>query len=157
MNAVLATRISQAKKKLENAKSNAWISCLKELTETNVQSVSLSGENHHGLDFTNGSSVEENINMVIDEPIYDFDQEVSMNNDSTFIEAVEDVENASSKLVYDFSTPAPVPGYDDAKNLEFMKIVKEFGISQKAHISLAKHFNNILSTSNEILYRACSP
>ncbi|OAD73945.1 hypothetical protein PHYBLDRAFT_168367 [Phycomyces blakesleeanus NRRL 1555(-)] len=93
----------------------------------------------------------------IDEPMYDIEHEYSMENDLAIIDVTENtIDDTSSQLVYDFSAPVPVSGYDDAKNLELMKIIKEFDISQKAHISLAKNFNEILSRSSEISYRACT-
>ncbi|OAD74900.1 hypothetical protein PHYBLDRAFT_167235 [Phycomyces blakesleeanus NRRL 1555(-)] len=88
----------------------------------------------------------------------DIEHEDSMENDLAIMDVTENViDDTSPQLVYDFSAPVPVSGYNNAKNLELMKIIKEFSISQKTYISLAKHFNEILSRSSEISYRACTP
>ncbi|OAD66384.1 C2H2-type zinc finger transcription factor [Phycomyces blakesleeanus NRRL 1555(-)] len=57
------------------------------------------------------------------------------------------IENETSPLVFDFSQPASTLDKDDAKNLEFLKIIKDF----------VKHFNSILEMSTCITYRACTP
>ncbi|OAD67991.1 hypothetical protein PHYBLDRAFT_173902 [Phycomyces blakesleeanus NRRL 1555(-)] len=89
---------------------------------------------------------------------YDIEHEDSMENDLTIMDVTENViDNTPPQLAYDFSAPVPVSGYADAKNLKLMKIIKEFDISQKAHISLAKDFNEILSKSSEISYRVLTP
>ncbi|OAD71629.1 hypothetical protein PHYBLDRAFT_170286 [Phycomyces blakesleeanus NRRL 1555(-)] len=67
------------------------------------------------------------------------------------------IENETSPLVLDFSQPAHNPDKDDAKNLEFLKIINDFGISCNAHEMIVKHFNSILETSTCITYRACTP
>ncbi|OAD67631.1 hypothetical protein PHYBLDRAFT_173962 [Phycomyces blakesleeanus NRRL 1555(-)] len=82
-----------------------------------------------------------------DESMYD----AKLGNDMDIIE------NETSPLVFDFSQPAPNPDKDDAKNLEFLKIIKDFGISCNAHEMIVKHFNSILETSTCITYRACTP
>ncbi|OAD66743.1 hypothetical protein PHYBLDRAFT_174780 [Phycomyces blakesleeanus NRRL 1555(-)] len=82
-----------------------------------------------------------------DESMYD----AELGNDMDIIE------NETSPLVFDFSQPAPTPDKDDAKNLEFLKIIKDFGISRNAHEMIVKHFNSILETSTCITYRACTP
>ncbi|OAD72404.1 hypothetical protein PHYBLDRAFT_169535 [Phycomyces blakesleeanus NRRL 1555(-)] len=82
-----------------------------------------------------------------DESMYD----AELGNDMDIIE------NETSPLVFDFSQPAPTPDKDDAKNLEFLKIIKDFSISRNAHEMIVKHFNSILETSTCITYRACTP
>ncbi|OAD66944.1 hypothetical protein PHYBLDRAFT_151882 [Phycomyces blakesleeanus NRRL 1555(-)] len=81
-----------------------------------------------------------------DESMYD----AELGNDMDIIE------NETSPLVFDFSQPAPTPDKDDAKNLEFLKIIKDFGIFRNAHEMIVKHFNSILETSTCITYRACT-
>ncbi|OAD72658.1 hypothetical protein PHYBLDRAFT_73065 [Phycomyces blakesleeanus NRRL 1555(-)] len=80
-----------------------------------------------------------------DQPIYDANLDHAMN----------DIYIKTSPLIFDFSQPTPVPNNDDAKNLEFIKIIKDFGIPHEAHAMIARHFNKILETSNDITYRAC--
>ncbi|OAD69160.1 hypothetical protein PHYBLDRAFT_172416 [Phycomyces blakesleeanus NRRL 1555(-)] len=134
------------------------------------QVASVSEQSNLILNFASSSTLEENTNMSINEDItpsvineidelmYDIEHEDSMENDLAIMDVTENaIDDTPPQLVYDFSASVPVPGYDDTKNLELMKIIKEFGISQKAHISLAKHFNEILSRSSEILYRAYTP
>ncbi|OAD65392.1 hypothetical protein PHYBLDRAFT_176159 [Phycomyces blakesleeanus NRRL 1555(-)] len=82
-----------------------------------------------------------------DESMYD----AELGNDMDIIE------NETSPLVFDFSQSAPTPDKDDAKNLEFLKIIKDFGISRNAHEMIVKHFNSILETLTCITYRACTP
>ncbi|OAD72678.1 hypothetical protein PHYBLDRAFT_145994 [Phycomyces blakesleeanus NRRL 1555(-)] len=86
------------------------------------------------------STLEESTNMSIDKnitPSYDIEYENSMENDLAIMDVTENaIDNTPSQLVYDFSAPVPVSGYDNAKNLKLMKIIKD--------------------TSNKILYRACS-
>ncbi|OAD78858.1 hypothetical protein PHYBLDRAFT_163952 [Phycomyces blakesleeanus NRRL 1555(-)] len=82
-----------------------------------------------------------------DESMYD----AELGNDMDIIE------NKTSPLVFDFSQPAPTPDKDNAKNLEFLKIIKDFGISRNAHEMIVKHFNSILETSTCIIYKACTP
>ncbi|OAD78082.1 hypothetical protein PHYBLDRAFT_68415 [Phycomyces blakesleeanus NRRL 1555(-)] len=67
------------------------------------------------------------------------------------------IENKTCPLVFDFSQPAPTSDKDDAKNLEFLKIIKDFDISCNAHEMIVKHFNSILETSTCITYRAYTP
>ncbi|OAD76497.1 hypothetical protein PHYBLDRAFT_165023 [Phycomyces blakesleeanus NRRL 1555(-)] len=133
----------------------------KEMSNTQSSQVaSVSEQSNLILNFTSSSTLEESTNMSIDEnitpfvineidePMYDIEHEDSMENDLAIMDVTENViDNTSPQLVYDFSAPVPVPGYDDAKNLKLMKIIREFDISQKAHISLAKQFNEILSRS----------
>ncbi|OAD78063.1 hypothetical protein PHYBLDRAFT_68434 [Phycomyces blakesleeanus NRRL 1555(-)] len=45
---------------------------------------------------------------------------------------------------------------NDAKNLEFMQIINDFGISCQAHEKLAAHLNNILGMPTKITYRVCT-
>ncbi|OAD78849.1 hypothetical protein PHYBLDRAFT_163942 [Phycomyces blakesleeanus NRRL 1555(-)] len=90
-----------------------------------------------------------------DESMYD----VELGNDMNIIE------NETSPLVFDFSQPAPTPDKDDAKNLEFLKIMKDFGISRNAHemISmyspswqkLLKRFSGVKETVHDICQREC--
>ncbi|OAD71745.1 hypothetical protein PHYBLDRAFT_170406 [Phycomyces blakesleeanus NRRL 1555(-)] len=89
-----------------------------------------------------------------DEPMYDADME----HDNTMEKstAIEEIEDATAPLVFDFSQPLPTPSTNDAKNLEFIQIVKEFGISCNAHEKIASHFNEILASSTST-YRACTP
>ncbi|OAD66149.1 hypothetical protein PHYBLDRAFT_175446 [Phycomyces blakesleeanus NRRL 1555(-)] len=143
----------------------------KEMNNTqSLQVASVSEQSNLILNFASSSTLEESTNMSIDEDItpsiinkidelmYDIEHEDSMENDSAIMDVTENaIDDTPPQLVYDFSAPVPVSGYDDAKNLKLMKIIKEFDISQKAHISLAKHFNEILSRSSEISYRACTP
>ncbi|OAD68794.1 hypothetical protein PHYBLDRAFT_150383 [Phycomyces blakesleeanus NRRL 1555(-)] len=68
---------------------------------------------------------------------------------------MDDIHVKTSPLIFDSSQPTPVPNNDDAKNLEFIKIIKNFGISCEAHEMIACHFNKILETSTDITYRAC--
>ncbi|OAD68316.1 hypothetical protein PHYBLDRAFT_150501 [Phycomyces blakesleeanus NRRL 1555(-)] len=67
------------------------------------------------------------------------------------------IENETSPLVFDFSQPAPTSDKDDAKNLEVLKIIKDFDISRNAHEMIVKYFNSILEMSTCITYRACTP
>ncbi|OAD65529.1 hypothetical protein PHYBLDRAFT_176119 [Phycomyces blakesleeanus NRRL 1555(-)] len=89
-----------------------------------------------------------------DEPMYDADME----HDNTIEEstAIEEIEDETAPLEFDFSQPLPTPSTNDAKNLEFIQIVKEFGISCNAHEKIVSHFNEILASSTST-YRACTP
>ncbi|OAD79489.1 hypothetical protein PHYBLDRAFT_58537 [Phycomyces blakesleeanus NRRL 1555(-)] len=73
------------------------------------------------------------------------------------IEYENDIKSGTSPLVFDFSKPSPIPSNNDAKNLELIKIINDFGISHQAYKKLATHFNKILELSTEITYRACTP
>ncbi|OAD75379.1 hypothetical protein PHYBLDRAFT_166626 [Phycomyces blakesleeanus NRRL 1555(-)] len=81
-----------------------------------------------------------------DQPMYDADLD----------HAMDDIHVKTSPLIFDFSQPTPISNNDDAKNLKFIKIIKDFGILREAHEMIARHFNKILETSNDITYRACS-
>ncbi|OAD79363.1 hypothetical protein PHYBLDRAFT_58414 [Phycomyces blakesleeanus NRRL 1555(-)] len=99
---------------------------------------------------------DENIDIVDrienDEPMYDADME----HDNTMKEstAMKEIEDATAPLVFDISQPLPTPSTNDVKNLEFIQIVKEFGISCNAYEKIASHFNKILASSTST-YRAC--
>ncbi|OAD68567.1 hypothetical protein PHYBLDRAFT_172988 [Phycomyces blakesleeanus NRRL 1555(-)] len=66
-------------------------------------------------------------------------------------------DNVVFKEVFDIYQPLPVPSNDDKKNLAFMQLIQEFGISRRAHEKIVEHFNQILDFSINITYRACSP
>ncbi|OAD81293.1 hypothetical protein PHYBLDRAFT_161909 [Phycomyces blakesleeanus NRRL 1555(-)] len=89
-----------------------------------------------------------------DKPMYD----ANMKCDNTMEEstAMEEIEDATAPLVFDFSQPLPTSSINNAKNLEFIPIVKEFGISCNAHEKIASYFNEILANSTST-YRACTP
>ncbi|OAD80876.1 hypothetical protein PHYBLDRAFT_138429 [Phycomyces blakesleeanus NRRL 1555(-)] len=79
-----------------------------------------------------------------DQPMYDANLNHAMN----------DIHVKTFSLIFDFSQLTPIPNNDNVKNLEFIKIIKNFGISHEAHGMIACHFNKILETSNDITYRA---
>ncbi|OAD75360.1 hypothetical protein PHYBLDRAFT_143616 [Phycomyces blakesleeanus NRRL 1555(-)] len=81
-----------------------------------------------------------------DQPMYDANLDYAM----------DDVHVETSPLIFDFSQPTPILNNDNTKNLEFIKIIKDFGISHEVHEMIACHFNKILETFNDITYRACS-
>ncbi|OAD75946.1 hypothetical protein PHYBLDRAFT_142929 [Phycomyces blakesleeanus NRRL 1555(-)] len=78
------------------------------------------------------------------------------NNNTDLGNSMSEIESSTSTLVFNFSQPSPVPSNNDAKNLEFMKIINDFGISQQAYEKLAAHLNSILGMSTEITYRVCT-
>ncbi|OAD77927.1 hypothetical protein PHYBLDRAFT_73852 [Phycomyces blakesleeanus NRRL 1555(-)] len=84
-----------------------------------------------------------------DESMYDFGEECE--------NVIDEIEGTTPSLVFDFSQPLPVPSNDDKKNLAFMQLIQEFGISRRAHEKIVEHFNQILDCSINITYRACSP
>ncbi|OAD75377.1 hypothetical protein PHYBLDRAFT_64299 [Phycomyces blakesleeanus NRRL 1555(-)] len=108
--------------------------------------------------------LEENTNMIsneisdisnktdLDEPMYDIEYESNMGESVD----MDGSESATSPLVFDFSQPSPIPSNDDTKNLEFIKIINDFGISHQAHEKLAAHLNSILGMSTKITYRVCT-
>ncbi|OAD80198.1 hypothetical protein PHYBLDRAFT_59232 [Phycomyces blakesleeanus NRRL 1555(-)] len=109
--------------------------------------------------------LEENTNMIsneisdisnntdLDKPMYDIEYESNMRESVD----IDGSKSATSPLVFDFSQPSPVLSNNDAKNLEFIKIINDFGISCQAHKKLAAHLNNILEMSTKITYRVCTP
>ncbi|OAD78829.1 hypothetical protein PHYBLDRAFT_140883 [Phycomyces blakesleeanus NRRL 1555(-)] len=109
--------------------------------------------------------LEENTNMIsneisdisnntdLDEPMYDIEYESNMEESVD----MDGSKSATSPVVFDFSQPSPVPSNNDAKNLEFIRIINDFSISYQAHEKLAVHLNSILGMSTEIMYRVCTP
>ncbi|OAD67056.1 hypothetical protein PHYBLDRAFT_70410 [Phycomyces blakesleeanus NRRL 1555(-)] len=87
-----------------------------------------------------------------DESMYD----IEYDNTIEELVAVKDTEDVATPMVYDFSQSLPTPSYDDAKNLKFIQINKDYDISHKAHEKITSHFNGILATSTDITYRVCT-
>ncbi|OAD71608.1 hypothetical protein PHYBLDRAFT_70060 [Phycomyces blakesleeanus NRRL 1555(-)] len=76
-------------------------------------------------------STDGNNSTDLDDPMRDIDCE-------------SEIESSTSSLIFDFSQPSPVPSNNDAKNLEFIKVINDFDISHQAHENLAAHLNSIL-------------
>ncbi|OAD68778.1 hypothetical protein PHYBLDRAFT_173193 [Phycomyces blakesleeanus NRRL 1555(-)] len=70
---------------------------------------------------------------------------------------IDEIEDTIPLLVFDFSQPLPVLSNDEKKNLAFMQLIQEFGISCQAHKKIVEHFNQIFNCSINITYQACSP
>ncbi|OAD74390.1 hypothetical protein PHYBLDRAFT_67681 [Phycomyces blakesleeanus NRRL 1555(-)] len=92
-------------------------------------------------------------NTDLDEPMYNIEYESNMGESAD----MDGTESVTSPLVFDFSQPSPVPSNNDAKNLEFIRIINDFGISHQAHKKLAADLNSILGMSTEITYRVYIP
>ncbi|OAD77505.1 hypothetical protein PHYBLDRAFT_141389 [Phycomyces blakesleeanus NRRL 1555(-)] len=87
----------------------------------------------------------------------DGNNNTDLNDHMCDIECESEIESSTSPLVFDFSQPSPVSSNNDAKNLEFMKIINDFGIFYQAHEKLAAHLNSILEMSTKITYRVYIP
>ncbi|OAD68781.1 hypothetical protein PHYBLDRAFT_63313 [Phycomyces blakesleeanus NRRL 1555(-)] len=84
-----------------------------------------------------------------DKPMYDVGEECE--ND------IDEIEDTTPLLGFDFSQPLPVLSNNEKKNLAFMQLIQEFGISCQAHKKIVEHFNQIFNCSINITYQACSP
>ncbi|OAD68812.1 hypothetical protein PHYBLDRAFT_149823 [Phycomyces blakesleeanus NRRL 1555(-)] len=83
-----------------------------------------------------------------DESIYNFGEECK--------NVIDEIEGTTPSLVFDFSQPLPVPSNDDKKNLAFMQLIQEFGISHRAHKRiLLERFLGIKADRYDICIRGC--
>ncbi|OAD74323.1 hypothetical protein PHYBLDRAFT_71407 [Phycomyces blakesleeanus NRRL 1555(-)] len=101
-----------------------------------------------------GLMLKENTSTISHEST-DGNNNTDLNDPMCDIKCDSEIESSTSPLVFDFSQPSSVPSNNNAKNLEFMKIINDFDISCQAHEKLAVHLNSILGMSTEITYRVC--
>ncbi|OAD75546.1 hypothetical protein PHYBLDRAFT_166783 [Phycomyces blakesleeanus NRRL 1555(-)] len=100
------------------------------------------------------TSSSENIDIIDstedDESMYDFGEECK--------NVIDKIEGTTPSLDFDFSQPLSVPSNDDKKNLAFMQLIQEFGISScSPHLGnkLLEHFLDIKADGYNICIRDC--